>query len=404
MEAPGPSTIPTKPANYECLDGLRDRVAAAPRYGANGKYLILQAARLVQRQQVANKLLGPYLLLLLQELQAPPHNQQKLLKECAPLAKAAGAACLAQEEGLYKAETNAHEDPAPQPPYTSTDQHNVDELDEEQERHEPASAAAAAWNTQVVKDEQPLEQPLDAAGPLPMGVVTHRADASAGKCEVGTDIGPSARACDSGPVDPAGPETWMVDPDGVAAAVVDAGSTANATWGLQHEAKGSQCLDSCAGVEAGYKCSEAAGATEADEVDMGCQLQGDRQKPQPAGKRSKKGHRQGKGQKQVEPTATPALAAEGADSGWHLGSNVVADEGSRGSVEVQIHTFITSVLEPLLRAGVVGSKLAEKVAGKATSKVMQKHADAADAAFLVREYAAITKLVTDLLDHYQKLR
>jgi len=25
-----------------------------------------------------------------------------------PLAKAAGVACLAQEEGLYKAETNAH--------------------------------------------------------------------------------------------------------------------------------------------------------------------------------------------------------------------------------------------------------------------------------------------------------
>lgn len=32
----------------------------------------------------------------------------QLLKECAPLAKTAGAACLAQEEGLYKAETNAH--------------------------------------------------------------------------------------------------------------------------------------------------------------------------------------------------------------------------------------------------------------------------------------------------------
>lgn len=32
----------------------------------------------LQRQQVVNKLLGPYLLLLLQELQAPPHNQQKV--------------------------------------------------------------------------------------------------------------------------------------------------------------------------------------------------------------------------------------------------------------------------------------------------------------------------------------
>jgi hypothetical protein len=165
----------------------------------------------LQRQQAANKLLGPYLLLLLQELQTPPQHQQKvhnakpshcpfflcimgpaaicchifvlrlmicisnascywvasgnfnsclaapcmkfstcceplavqaseahversntagcataaqlpeggfhscsvpwsglqLLMECMPLAKAAGAACLAQEEELYKAETNA---------------------------------------------------------------------------------------------------------------------------------------------------------------------------------------------------------------------------------------------------------------------------------------------------------
>jgi hypothetical protein len=51
MKVPGLSSIPTKPADYESLDGLRDKVAAAPRYGANGKYLILQAARLVAQKE-----------------------------------------------------------------------------------------------------------------------------------------------------------------------------------------------------------------------------------------------------------------------------------------------------------------------------------------------------------------
>jgi len=54
MKVPSLSSIPTKPADYESLDGLRDKVAAAPRYGANGKYLILQAARLVAQKESCN--------------------------------------------------------------------------------------------------------------------------------------------------------------------------------------------------------------------------------------------------------------------------------------------------------------------------------------------------------------
>jgi hypothetical protein len=60
------------------------------------------------------------------------------------------------------------------------------------------------------------------------------------------------------------------------------------------------------------------------------------------------------------------------------------------------------VLEPLVKAGVVSQQLSEKVAGKATQKIMRRHADASDVQFLVREYAAVTRLVTDLTDHYQR--
>jgi hypothetical protein len=168
---------------------------------------------------------------------------------------------------------------------------------------------------------------------------------------------------------------------------------------LQHDTQSSQGHDDWVDATDNYVCSEAANAPEADEVEMGCELHGDQQQRQLAGRRKSKQHGTTKRREKLAATAAPA--AEGMEN---LSRNGAADEGGRGSVRVQVHTFITSVLEPLLKAGVVNYKLAEKVAGKATSKVMQKHAEADDATFLVREYGAITKLVTDLLDHYQQLR
>jgi hypothetical protein len=72
------------------------------------------------------------------------------------------------------------------------------------------------------------------------------------------------------------------------------------------------------------------------------------------------------------------------------------------TVEVQVCTFVASVLEPLLRAGVVSGVLADKVVDKACEKIMQRHEGSTDGSFLVREYTSITKLVTALVDHYQK--
>lgn len=65
---------------------------------------------------------------------------------------------------------------------------------------------------------------------------------------------------------------------------------------------------------------------------------------------------------------------------------------------------MTSVLQPLLAAGVGSASLGEVVVGKAVEKVMGRHAGAVDGGFLVREYAAITRLVTSLVDHYQQKR
>jgi hypothetical protein len=72
------------------------------------------------------------------------------------------------------------------------------------------------------------------------------------------------------------------------------------------------------------------------------------------------------------------------------------------SVETQVAAFVASVLEPLLRAGVVSAALAERVVGKALEKIMARHEGCTDCSFLVREYTSITKLVTALVDHYQK--
>jgi hypothetical protein len=60
------------------------------------------------------------------------------------------------------------------------------------------------------------------------------------------------------------------------------------------------------------------------------------------------------------------------------------------------------VLEPLLRARVVSASLAAKVAGKATAKIMARHARDAHAGFLVSEYSSITKLVSALVEHYSQ--
>lgn len=90
------------------------------------------------------------------------------------------------------------------------------------------------------------------------------------------------------------------------------------------------------------------------------------------------------------------------------GGDVVEDPGSPVAagggcgVEAQVAAFVSSVLEPLLAAGVVSAGLGEVVVGKAVGKVMARHAGAQDGGFLVREYAAITRLVTSLVDHYQQ--
>jgi hypothetical protein len=79
-------------------------------------------------------------------------------------------------------------------------------------------------------------------------------------------------------------------------------------------------------------------------------------------------------------------------------------DGSVSGVEAQVAAFVSSVLQPLLAAGVVSAGLGEVVVGKAVEKVMGRHAGAVDGGFLVREYAAITRLVTSLVDHYQQKR
>ncbi|WIA40596.1 hypothetical protein OEZ86_013936 [Tetradesmus obliquus] len=104
------------------------------------------------------------------------------------------------------------------------------------------------------------------------------------------------------------------------------------------------------------------------------------------------------------PAARPAAAAAASAAAAAAPDDIIEDVAAEEppSVEQRVHNFIGCVLEPLVKAGVVGQLLAEKVAGKATAKVMKRHADADDVQFLVREYAAVTRLVTDLTDHYQR--
>jgi hypothetical protein len=94
---------------------------------------------------------------------------------------------------------------------------------------------------------------------------------------------------------------------------------------------------------------------------------------------------------------SPAAAAAASEDDVQ----VLAAEEPPG-VEQRVRNFVGCVLEPLVKAGVVSQTLSEKVAGKATEKIMRRHADACDVQFLVREYAAVTRLVTDLTDHYQR--
>ncbi|KAI8476315.1 MAG: hypothetical protein J3K34DRAFT_516728 [Monoraphidium minutum] len=71
-------------------------------------------------------------------------------------------------------------------------------------------------------------------------------------------------------------------------------------------------------------------------------------------------------------------------------------------VQEQVLAFVQGVLEPLRAANLVDPSLAAVVASKAAAKIAARHAGAGDAGFLVREYGAVTKLVTSLVDHYRK--
>jgi hypothetical protein len=48
-------TAPVAPATAEVIQGLRDKCEKAPKHGVNGKYLIIQAARLLAQQEQARK-------------------------------------------------------------------------------------------------------------------------------------------------------------------------------------------------------------------------------------------------------------------------------------------------------------------------------------------------------------
>lgn len=48
-------TTPVAPATAEVIQGLRDKCEKAPKHGVNGKYLIIQAARLLAQQEQARK-------------------------------------------------------------------------------------------------------------------------------------------------------------------------------------------------------------------------------------------------------------------------------------------------------------------------------------------------------------
>lgn len=48
-------TTPVVPATAAVIQGLRDKCEKAPKHGVNGKFLIIQAARLLAQQEQARK-------------------------------------------------------------------------------------------------------------------------------------------------------------------------------------------------------------------------------------------------------------------------------------------------------------------------------------------------------------
>lgn len=48
-------TPPVPPATTEVIQGLKEKCQKAPKHGVNGKYLIIQAARLLAQQEQARK-------------------------------------------------------------------------------------------------------------------------------------------------------------------------------------------------------------------------------------------------------------------------------------------------------------------------------------------------------------
>lgn len=68
----------------------------------------------------------------------------------------------------------------------------------------------------------------------------------------------------------------------------------------------------------------------------------------------------------------------------------------------QVHKFVVSILEPLLRASVIDQTVHDLAAEQAVNKIMQKHHDRSSADFLVKEYRSIIKLVTSMVDHHAK--
>jgi hypothetical protein len=48
-------STPVAPATAEVIQGLRDKCEKAPKHGVNGKYLIIQAARLLAQQEQARQ-------------------------------------------------------------------------------------------------------------------------------------------------------------------------------------------------------------------------------------------------------------------------------------------------------------------------------------------------------------
>ena len=68
----------------------------------------------------------------------------------------------------------------------------------------------------------------------------------------------------------------------------------------------------------------------------------------------------------------------------------------------QVELFIRAELHPLLRRQQVSQELHDAVCARSASKVMQRHAGATSADFLVAEGASIRALVRSYLHHLQQ--